>query len=208
MKRLVRVIASLTLVAGAAMIATTSTAEAAGPGGALCQLSGNASISPPLSSTAQNFSYTVSGTVSGCQASDATAPASGTIAVGQTVTDAASGGIYQEPAATGNGSCATSTTAGTAFVTWADKTVTIVSYTTSGALAGVTLQGQVAASATLNKVGGSSTAPPTLTVTTTRYAGSSSTAVLAFHPADPTACSGAGVSSAPIDGNVGIGSPS
>ena len=207
MKRLVRITASLMIIA-AALIATAGTAEAAGPGGALCQLSGNAAISPGLSNTAQNFSYTVSGSLSGCQASDSTAPAAGTIAVGQTVTDAASGGIYQEPAATGNGSCATSTTAGTAFVTWADNTVTVVSYTTSGALAGVSLQGQVIASATLNKVGGSSTAPATLTVTTTRYAANSSTGALVFHPADPTACSGAGVSSAPIDGSVGIGSPS
>jgi hypothetical protein len=40
----------------------------------------------------------------------------------------------------------------------------------------------------------------------TTYQGNGSAGVLVFHPADPTACSGAGVSVAPIDGWVGLGS--
>ena len=69
-------------------------------------------------------------------------------------------------------------------------------YTTSGALAAVTLQGTVIPSVT------SSTGT---TYTTTRYAGDSALGSLVFEPPDPSACAGAGVTSAGIDGFVGIG---
>jgi hypothetical protein len=98
---------------------------------------------------------------------------------------------------TGNGSCASSTTSGIAVVQWADGFTTVVQYSTSGAAAAVALQGSVIASVT------SSTGT---TYTTTRYAGDSALGTLAFEPPDPTACAGAGVTSAGIDGSVALGS--
>ena len=45
----------------------------------------------------------------------------------------------------------------------------------------------------------------TVTVTTTRYAGDQAQGVLAFQ-ADPTQCAGSGVTSAAVNGTVGLGS--
>jgi hypothetical protein len=44
------------------------------------------------------------------------------------------------------------------------------------------------------------------TYTTTRYVGDSAAGLLAFEPPDPTACAGAGVTTAGIDGGVALGS--
>ena len=44
----------------------------------------------------------------------------------------------------------------------------------------------------------------TVTVTTTRYAGDQAQGVLAFQ-ADPTQCAGSGVTSAAVNGPVGVG---
>ena len=159
---------------------------AAAQGGGGCQLHGTASISPGLTNTAQNFTYSFTGTLSNCQSS-AAGPAGGTVFAG-------TNGL---PVPSGNGSCGSSTTAGTAVVQWGDGTTTVVQYTTSGAAAAVVLQGTVIASVT------SSTGT---TYTTTRYAGDDSLATLAFEPPDPTACAAAGVTTAGIDGFVGIGS--
>jgi hypothetical protein len=97
---------------------------------------------------------------------------------------------------TGNGSCGSSTTSGTAVVQWGDGTTTVIQYSTTGAAAAVNLQGTVVDSVTAG----------TTTYTTTRYAGDSALGALAFQPSDPTACAGAGVTTAGIDGNVGLGS--
>ena len=108
---------------------------------------------------------------------------------------------YQEPVATGNGGCSSSTTAGTAIATWADGTKTVIDYTTSGAAAAVLLQGTVADSVTLPQVGGTGST----TVTSTRYAGDAATGLLAFQPPDPTACTTpAGVTTAGISGLVAL----
>ena len=163
-----------------------SAAAAAGGGG--CQLHGTANISPGLSNTAQNFTYSFTGGLTNCQSSS-TGPASGTVFAG-------TNGL---PVPTGNGSCGNSTTGGIAVVQWSDATTTVVQYTTSGAAAAVVLQGNIIASVT------SSTGT---TYTTTRYAGDGALAALAFEPPDPTACNGAGVTTAGIDGFVGIGSSS
>jgi hypothetical protein len=48
--------------------------------------------------------------------------------------------------------------------------------------------------------------PTSKTVTTTRYTGASALGVLAFQPPDPTACTGAGVTTAGISGTIGLGS--
>jgi hypothetical protein len=158
----------------------------AAPNGGGCQLHGTANISPGLTSTAQNFNYSFTGALSNCQSSSG-GPANGTVFAG-------TNGL---PVPAGNGSCESSTTNGIAVAQWADGTTTVVQYSTSGALAAVVLQGTVI---------GSVTSSNGTTYTTTRYAGNSAAATLAFEPPDPTACNGAGVTTAGIDGIVALGS--
>jgi hypothetical protein len=170
-----------------------------------CQLDGTASFSPGLTNNAQDFTYSFNGDLSGCQSSEAGAPASGTVSAGEVVT--INGQQFQEPVATGNGGCASSTTSGTGIVTWADGTQTVINYTTSGAAAAVSLQGTVVDSVTLQAINPQPGQPTSTTVTTTRYAGDSSQGLLAFEPPDPTACNTpTGVTTAGISGLVGLGS--
>jgi hypothetical protein len=91
-------------------------------------------------------------------------------------------------------------------VTWADGTRTVVQYSTTGAAAAVHLSGTVIASVTLPAINPLPGQPTSTTVTTTRYAGASALGLLAFEPPDPTACAGAGVTSAGISGTIGLGS--
>jgi hypothetical protein len=182
MKRLLLV----ALVSGFAALVPLAAPASAAPNGGGCQLHGSAAISPGLTSTAQNFSYSFSGSLSNCQSSSG-GPASGTVFAG-------TNGL---PTPTGNGSCGSSTTSGIAVAQWADGTTTVVQYSTSGAAAAVSLQGTVI---------GSVTSSTGTTYTTTRYAGDSALGALAFEPPDPTACAGAGVTTAGIDGTVGLGS--
>jgi hypothetical protein len=175
-----RTLALTVISAFIALVPFVGSASAATNGGG-CQLHGTANISPGLSNTAQNFTYSFTGDLTNCQSSSG-GPASGTVFAG-------TNGL---PVATGNGSCASSTTSGIAVVQWVDGTATVVQYTTNGALAAVALQGNVIASS------GS--------FSTTRYAGNSALGTLAFEPPDPTACNGAGVTSAGIDGSVALGS--
>jgi len=195
-------------------------------GGGMCQLAGTAAFSPGLGTTAQNFTYSFGGNLTGCQSTDSTAPATGTVEAGKTVavgyswtytdsTGTHSGtatATYQEPVPTGNGSCASSTTSGTAFSNWADGTTTVVSYTTTGVAAGVSLSGTVVPSATLSLLSytGPTQAPPpsTHTVSTTRNSGDSAFGTLTFQPPDPTLCSSTGVTTAAISGGIGLGSAS
>ena len=149
-------------------------------------MQGTASLSPGLSTTAQAFSYSFTGSLGNCHATTSGAPASGTVFAG-------TNGL---PAATGNGSCASSTTSGIAVVQWSDGTTTVIQYTTRGALAGVDLQGSVISSVT------SSTGT---TYTTTRYAGDTSAGQLVFQPPSPTSCT-TGVTTAAISGAVELGS--
>jgi hypothetical protein len=192
------------LAAGlAALLAMAPTAFAQSGGG--CELQGTASFSPGLSSTAQNFSYSFHGALSSCQSSESGAPASGTVSAGEVVT--IGGQQFQEPVASGQGSCESSTTNGAAIVTWADGTQTLVQYSTTGAAAAVTLQGTVVPTLVLAAVNPQPGEPTSTTVTTTRYAGSSALGLLAFQPPDPTACNtAAGVSTAGISGAIGLGS--
>ena len=183
-----------------ALLLVPAAASAQSVGG--CQLDGDASFTPGLGNTAQNFQYSFGGSLSGCQSSESGAPASGTVSAGEVVT--INGQQFQEPVPTGNGSCSSSTTAGTAIATWADGTRTVINYTTSGVAAAVLLQGTVADSVTLPQVGGTGST----TVTSTRYAGDSSQGVLTFQPPDPTLCATTGVTTAGISGAVGLGSTS
>ena len=68
------------LVVVFALLLSAPSAFAASGGG--CQLQGNANISPGLNSSAQNFTYNFGGNLSGCQSSDAGAPATGTVSAG------------------------------------------------------------------------------------------------------------------------------
>jgi hypothetical protein len=182
----------------AAFLATAPTALAASGGG--CQLKGTASFSPGLSTTAQPFTYSFSGDLTGCQSSEAGSPATGRVQAGGTYTDPATGKSYVMPNSTGTGSCGSSTTQGLSLITWADGTRTLIQYTTTGAAAAVALQGTVPASTTLQPV---NPLDAPLTVTTTRYAGYTPFGVLAFE-ATPTDCQ-TGVTSAGIEGVVGLG---
>ena len=185
------------------LLASAPSAFAASGGG--CQLQGSANITPGLNSSAQNFTYNFGGNLSGCQSSVAGAPATGTVSAGNVRTIA--GEQFQEPVPTGNGSCGSSTTSGTAIVSWADGTNTVVQYTTTGALAAVQLQGTVVASVTLPAINPLPGQPTSTTITTTRYAGGSSLGTLAFQPPDPTACNTpTGVTQAGISGFIGLGS--
>jgi hypothetical protein len=152
-----------------------------------CQLHGTASFTPPLTNTAQSFNYSFTGSLSNCQSS-AGGPATGTVFAGTNGLQAPSG----------NGSCASSTTSGIAVAQWADGTATVIEYTTTGAAAAVGLQGSV-----IPAVGSSNGT----TYTTTRYVGDAANGAVAFEPPDPTACAGAGVTTAGIDGVVGLDSP-
>jgi hypothetical protein len=172
-------------VASVALLSLAGPASAA-PNGGGCHLQGTASFSPGLTNTAQNFNYSFTGALSDCQSSTG-GPASGTVFAG-------TNGL---PAPTGNGSCGSSTTNGIAVAQWADGTTTVVQYTTSGVAAAVNLQGTVI---------GSVTSSTGTTYTTTRYAGDSAQGALTFQPPDPTACAGAGVTSAGIDGVIALGS--
>ena len=188
-------------VLGAILAAPASAASAGG-----CQLQGTASFSPGLSSTSQPFNYSFAGNLTGCQSSDASSPATGTVEAGKVLTDPATGEQFQEPVSTGTGSCGSSTTSGVAFVNWADGTRTVVRYSTTGAAAAVHLSGTVVDSVTLPAINPAAGQPTSTTVTTTRYAGASALGLLAFQPPDPTACVGAGVTTAGISGTIGLGS--
>jgi hypothetical protein len=188
-----------------ALLLIPSAASAQSVGG--CQLDGNASFTPGLTNNAQNFQYSFNGSLSGCQSSEPGAPTSGTVSAGEIVTIA--GQQFQEPVPSGNGSCGSSTTAGTAIATWADGTQTVIDYSTTGAAAAVHLEGTVANSVTLQAVNPQPGQPTSTTVTTTRYAGDSSQGLLTFQPPDPTACATlTGVTTAGISGIVGLGSSS
>src|SRR5204863_8689075 len=114
---------------------------------------------------------------------------------------------YQEPMPSGSGGCASSTTSGSALITWADGTHTVVSYSTTGALAAVNLSGSVAPSLTLTAVNAQEGDPTTFTIATNRFAGDSASGLLLFQPPEPTACNtSAGATTAAISGAVSLSS--
>jgi hypothetical protein len=180
-----------------------------------CQLQGTANFSPGLNSSTQPFSYNFGGNLSGCQSSEAGVPTSGTVEAGKTLveqvknakTGATDTVTYQEPIPTGSGGCPNSTTSGSALLTWSDGTHTVVSYSTTGALAAVNLSGNVVPSLTLTAVNPPEGDPTTFTITTNRFAGDSASGLLLFQPPDPTACNTpTGATTAAISGAVGLSS--
>lgn len=136
-------------------------------GGEICGLSGTANFTPGLKTGAQAINYTFTGKLTGC---------SGLV-----------GGIPRLKSATisasgsGNLSCVTGPSKGTALITWNTGETSNISYTTTGALNAV----HVAATFT----GGT-------------FKGRTAKGELAFTVADPTQCNSTGVSSATFTGQV------
>jgi hypothetical protein len=192
-----RTVALVAAVAAALCALSFASSASAASGG--CQLKGTASFTPGLNTTSQPFTYSFGGDLTGCQSTEAGAPATGVVQAGGNYTDPATGNAYLLPASTGTGGCASSTTEGLALITWADGSRTLTDYSTSGAAAAVKLDGTVVDSTTLQPV---DPLDPPLTVTTTRYQGSASHGLLAFE-ATPTECT-TGVTAAGIEGVVGL----
>jgi hypothetical protein len=167
--------------------AKATTAATPGPSGGACQLAGTANFTPGLTSSSKSFTYTFSGSLTGCQ-SNSGAPASGTVST--------------LVPASGTGSCSNSTTSGYSVSQWADGNQTIVKYTTTGAGALVILQGTVVQSVTIGTNTYNTTEPST-------PAGSSALGELTFSTASPTDVANcntaAGLSSALINGFIEIG---
>ncbi|MBK5305596.1 MAG: hypothetical protein JJD92_02800 [Frankiaceae bacterium] len=170
----VRLLLAALAVGGAIGAVPASAAD-----GGLCQLEGNATFNKGPNMTDHAFTYTFSGDLTGCQSNNG-APASGKIATLQP--------------STGTGTCGTNSGAGVALVTWADKSLSVVQYTTQSATAGVALQGTVIPSAKVGKK----------TYKTTKYVGYGAAGPLVFD-ADPAECAAGGVTVAPIHGAVGLG---
>jgi hypothetical protein len=187
------------LVVLSAVLASPAIAQSGGG----CQLDGTAAFSPGLSSTDQPFTYDFAGDLTNCQSSESGAPATGSVEAGKVLTDA-TGERFQEPQPTGTGGCGSSTTSGTAIITWADASTTVLEYTTSGVAAAVQLSGTVVDSVTLPAIDPAPGQPTSKTVSTTRYAGASGLGLVAFQPPDPTACLGAGATSAGISGLISV----
>lgn len=201
MRKLVR----LSLVAGASAAVIGGALVAgptfAAPGGGECQLDGTATFSPgPGTNPSGAFAYSFGGSLTGCNSSEAGAPTAGRIDAGDQIT--VGGVTVQLPTATGTGSCATGTTTGSSVVQWADGTISVISYGTTSAAAGVVLQGTVVASVTGTDV---ATGTP-VTINTTRYLNDGAAGLLAFEVSDPTQCNTpGGVTTAGIQGVTGIG---
>jgi hypothetical protein len=183
------------------LLAFAPSAPAATGGG--CQLKGTASFGTGLGTTAAPFDYSFHGDLTNCQSNVAGAPTSGTVTAGEVYTDPSTGKQYSMPRATGEGSCASSNTNGNAVAIWADGTRTIVAYSTTGATAGVFLQGTVIDSIFLTPVNPADTP---LALTTTRYNGSTATGGLVFEATPQDCASDTGVLTAGIDGAISLGS--
>jgi len=166
----------LALAAGGAVSAVPASAA----DGGMCKLDGSATFAKGPNTTDHAFTFTFAGDLTSCQSNTPGAPAAGKIAT--------------LVPATGSGTCGSNKTAGIALVTWADKSLSIVQFTTQSAGAGVALQGTVIPSTKVGKK----------TYTTTKYAGYGAAGPLAFE-ASPQECAGAGVTTAGIAGSVGLG---
>jgi len=103
--------------------------------------------------------------------------------------------LYQEPIPQGSGSCGSSTTAGMALVVWNDGKNTVIASMTLTLVA--------------SSVPAGYTAPPTYVINSDESAfpvGEQSLALLTFSPTTPDQnCETVGVSSADINGVVGVG---
>jgi len=173
--RLALPLALLTLAGAAATLAVPAGASPSGGG---CSMSGTAKFSHGPNMSAHAFTYTFTGGLYSCQSNTST-PATGKIST--------------LVPAKGSGTCANNTGAGTALVTWADRTTTIVSYTTQSLGAEVVLQGKAIPSYKVGKK----------VYRTTRDNGYTAFGNLGFD-ASPQQCAGSGVTTASITGLTGL----
>ena len=196
----------VSLLAIASVWAFAPGARAQGGGG--CQLNGTANFKPGLTGTPGNFTYSFSGSLTGCMSNESNAPTAGTVSAGKVLTF--SGEKFQEPVPKGNGACEAGQTAGTSIVKWSSGAYTVLSYTTYSLTGAVALNGNAIAKVTLKAIHPRRGQPQSKTIKTSLYSGGGSIGVLTFSPnPDPTACgSTAGVKSAAISGFVGVGSAS
>lgn len=200
-----RLVAPLALMAAALAVALLAGPAAAQTSGG-CHLQGSASFSPGLNATSKPFGYSFAGQLSSCQSSQAGTPATGSVEAGKVYTDP-TGEQFSEPLSSGTGGCTNSTTSGTAITNWADGTITVISYSTTGAAAAVHLTGTVVPSVTLPAINPLPGQPTSTTISTTRYSGGSALGALTFQPPDPTACNTpTGVTTAAIDGVIALNS--
>jgi len=220
------------LVVGGILAATAAggspASASASPSFGGCQLAGNARFSSPLKANQPKptvsppngippgnnllgvdwgapFGYTFDGDLSGCQSSDGSAPAAGRIYAGEPID--IGGASYAWPFATpqGTGGCTGSNTSGTAVVVWADNSVSVIDYSTTGALAAIGMDGNFRpGSFTFQSTATNPDGSPASTTTVPlRYGDDYVAGPLAFEPPDPTACNGAGVTAAAIQGALG-----
>ena len=204
----------------AGLLALAPAAHAAANFGG-CTLDGNAKLSPGLASNSPMpdpsgpgvdwgpaFTYSFDGALDNCTELDSSGPAQtdgGTISAGEPLKI---NGVDYLPANTpsGNGGCTGSHTDGVSIIKWADGSLSAVSYSTDGAAALVGLQGDFLSSITLTRKDLDANGNVVKdTFNNLKYAGDYTGGPLVFHPADPTQCTGAGVTMAPITGAIGHG---
>jgi hypothetical protein len=188
------------VVAAAAVLAPSAIA---GQGVGGCQLDGNANFAKPLTTSSVTTTYDFKGTLSNCQGSFS--DKGGTVSAGQPITI---GGVAYQPIdhPTLTGGCTNSDTSGTGFIDWGNGKYSVISYSTKGAAAAVALTGTFkSGSVTLTSVGTDASGNHTTITEPLAYGGDYTGGPLAFQPADPTACNGAGVATAGIHGFIGHG---
>ena len=125
MRRLLLVATSL-LLAGVGAGAGLVQSSAAKAPAAACTIAGSAHITPGLSTASQNFTYTFSGTFSGCKGGDGSVKSGTVTATGS-----------------GSGSCAKSKTSGNVTVNWDNGSYSSIPITTTGAGAALKVNGVV-----------------------------------------------------------------
>ena len=117
----------LMLVACLAVLAVAIVpAQAVGPTGVACVISGTANLSPPVTTKSQSTSYTFSGKLSPCKSTDSKIKSG-------TVTASGSGKL----------SCVNGSSKGTATVAWNNGQTSTVAFTTTDAGSLVVVQGKV-----------------------------------------------------------------
>ena len=156
---------SAAILLGGGLLVFQVGAAAAKPMGA-CVMQGTANFSSPVTTSSKSESYTFSGTLSKCHNT-------GSSVSGGTISASGSGTV----------SCASSTTAGTATVTWSDGTTSAISFTATGAGSAVYVQGPI---------------------TSGKFAGQNAKSALSFTTTSPQACVGAGLSSLGFTGAAAI----
>src|SRR5438128_8936828 len=110
------------LLAAVAAAGAVSALPASAADGGMCQLAGSATFTKGPNGTDHPFGYTFSGDLTNCQSNTPGAPTAGKIAT--------------LVPSKGSGTCVSNTSAGTALVTWADRSLSVVTYTTQSATAG------------------------------------------------------------------------